>query len=300
MGMTSTIPFEQHLTRIEAGDTLAPDALRDLAQDPDILPLGMLADAMRRHLHGVRTTYVRVAVCGFDASFADAIADAAREVRITGQPPSLDVAVSAVQAARNAAGGRAISGFSWGDIVRWASVGTPAGRVLRALREAGLDQLAEIPVDAIDDPEMTIGQLLNAGFERLRLTVDKLPAAERIDAFFRVAEWQRQFGGIVALNPLPMAMNAFRPTTGYEDVKMVAVARLAAPAVSHVQVDWQRYGPKLAQVALTFGADDVDGVSASDDSPEGRRRAPLEEIRRNIQAAGFEPVERDGRFAIGE
>src|SRR3954471_24130127 len=99
MGMTSTIPFEQHLTRIEAGDTLAPDAIRDLAQDPDILPLGMLADAMRRHLHGVRTTYVRVAVCGFEASFADVMADAAREVRITGRPPSLDVAVSAVQAA---------------------------------------------------------------------------------------------------------------------------------------------------------------------------------------------------------
>jgi 2-iminoacetate synthase ThiH len=51
-------------------------------------------------------------------------------------------------------------------------------------------------------------------------------------------------------------------------------------------------------VALTFGADDIDGVSASDDAPDGRRRAPLEEIRRNIQAAGFEPAERDGRFTL--
>ena len=50
-------------------------------------------------------------------------------------------------------------------------------------------------------------------------------------------------------------------------------------------------------MALTFGADDIDGVSASDEAPEGRRRAPLEEIRRNIEAAGFEPVERSGRFA---
>ena len=75
-----------------------------------------------------------------------------------------------------------------------------------------------------------------------------------------------------------MAIVAFRPTTGYEDVKMVAIARLAAPNIPTIQVDWQRYGPKLAQVALTFGADDVDGVSASDEAPEGRRRAPLEEI----------------------
>jgi 2-iminoacetate synthase ThiH len=42
----------------------------------------------------------------------------------------------------------------------------------------------------------------------------------------------------------------------------------------------------------------VDDVSASDDSPDGRRRAPLEEIRRNIRAAGFEPVERNGRFEL--
>jgi len=108
----------------------------------------------------------------------------------------------------------------------------------------------------------------------------------------------RRFGGIAVVNPLPMAMAAFRPTTGYEDVKMVAIARLAMPDVPHIQVDWQRYGPKLAQVALTFGADDVDGVSASEEAPEGRRRAPLEEIRRNIQAAGFDATERDGRFRV--
>jgi 2-iminoacetate synthase ThiH len=61
-------------------------------------------------------------------------------------------------------------------------------------------------------------------------------------------------------------------------------------------VDWSRYGPKLAQVALTVGADDVDAVSPEDETTEGRRRAPLEEIRRNIRAAGQEPVERTGRF----
>jgi len=67
-------------------------------------------------------------------------------------------------------------------------------------------------------------------------------------------------------------------------------------SVPSIQVDWRRYGPKLAQVALTFGADDIDGVSASDDAPDGRRRAPRAEIERNIQVAGFSPIERDGRF----
>jgi 2-iminoacetate synthase ThiH len=56
------------------------------------------------------------------------------------------------------------------------------------------------------------------------------------------------------------------------------------------------YGPKLAQVALTMGADDLDAVSPVDDLREGRRRAPLEEVLRNIRAAGMQPLERNGRF----
>ena len=80
------------------------------------------------------------------------------------------------------------------------------------------------------------------------------------------------------------------------DVRAVALARLVVDNVPSIQVDWSRYGPKLAQIALTVGADDVDGVSAEDDESRGRRRAPLEEIRRNIHAAGQDPVERNGRF----
>ena len=63
-----------------------------------------------------------------------------------------------------------------------------------------------------------------------------------------------------------------------------------------IQVDWSLYGPKLAQVALTMGADDVDGVSPLE-GDLGRRRSPIEEIRANIVAAGLEPVE---RTATGE
>ena len=86
--------------------------------------------------------------------------------------------------------------------------------------------------------------------------------------------------------------------TGYDDVRHVALARIIVHNVPSIQVDWSRYGPKLAQVALTVGADDVDAVSAQGETTEGRRRAPLEEIRRNIRAAGQEPVERNGRFDV--
>ena len=76
----------------------------------------------------------------------------------------------------------------------------------------------------------------------------------------------------------------------------MALTRLLLPSVPSVQVDWTLYGPKLAQVALTMGADDLDAVTAEDDAPDGRRRAPLEEVLRNIRAAGLTPCERDGAY----
>ena len=145
-------------------------------------------------------------------------------------------------------------------------------------------------------PDAVIAILADAGFRRLRLTIENAPAADRRPLFERASALQDKYGCIQALSPLPTVLHAFRPTTGYEDVKAVAVARLTAPNIPTIQVDWSRYGPKLAQVALTFGADDLDAVTASDEAPDGPRRAPIEEVRRNIEAAGFTPAERDGRF----
>jgi aminodeoxyfutalosine synthase len=291
-----TTAFDEQLDRVEAGERLSADDVRALAQTPDVLPLGMLADALRRRTHGTRTTFLRVATCRLDQSFADAVLPAAREVRITGSPDSIDIAVAAVETARGIAGERSVAGFSWGDVERLAA-GTTVDSVLVALRKAGLDAVAEVPIDGIDDVADAIRRLTAAGFERLRLSVARIAAAERTGLLLRAGELQDELGVIHSLDPLPSSLNAFRPTTGYEDVKMVAIARLAAPGIPTIQVDWTRYGPKLAQVALTFGADDLYGVSVSDDASEGRRRAPLEEIRRNIEAAGFVAVQRDGRFA---
>lgn len=294
--MAAPATFDALMQRLNAGEPFSRDEILELAGTPDILPLGMLADALRRRIHGSRVTYLRVASCPFDASFTDAVPPSAREVRVTGSPETLSVAVSAVEGARAIAGQRTVSGFSWRDVERLAGQsGKPVGDVLAQLRTRGLDALVELPLDQIADVAAALDRLTAAGFEQIRLTIDKAAAADRIALLLRAGELRDAYPAVQSINPLPSALNAFRPTTGYEDVKMVAIARLAAPDIPSVQVDWERYGPKLAQVALTFGADDVDGVSASDDAPEGRRRAPLEEVRRNIEAAGFSPAERDGR-----
>lgn len=297
--MTTPSMFDQLLDRLTAGERLTADDIAQLAAAPDILSIGMLADALRRQMHGTRVTYVRVATCPYDRSFADAVSPVAREVRITGHPATLTEAVSAVQSARAVAGERAVCGYSWLDVRRLAAGehGTTA-RVLAELRAAGLEALAEIPLDALDDEAAVVDALKDAGFERLRLTMASAHASARTGHLLRAAALQDRVGGIQAINPLPTMLDPLRPTTGYEDAKAVAIARLAAPDIPTVQVDWQRYGPKLAQVALTFGADDLDNVAASDEAPDGRRRAPLEELRRNIEAAGFAAAERDGRFNV--
>jgi aminodeoxyfutalosine synthase len=123
-----------------------------------------------------------------------------------------------------------------------------------------------------------------------------LPTADIPALFKQVAALQHAVGVIRAFAPLPRKVNPAVPTTGYDDVKRVALARLIVDNIPSIQVDWSLYGPKLAQVALTVGANDIDAVSAVDDAGEGRRRAPLEEVQRNIRAAGLEPIERDGRF----
>ena len=295
--MASSSAFDTLLDRVSAGGRLSADELAALADAPDILPLGMLADALRRRLRGTRVTYLRVAACAFDQSFADAVAPAAREVRITGAPATLEVAVTAVRSAKAVAGDRAVAGFTWSDIDRIASAkGAGVSRVLEELREVGLDAISELPLDVVTDS--TIGLVSQAGFRQLRLTIEGAPAAERLGLFKRASSLQATHGCVETLNPLPTLLQAFRPTTGYADVKAVALARLAAPEIPSIQVDWSRYGPKLAQVALTFGADDLDAVTAADDAPDGRRRAPIEEVRRNFVAAGFVAAERDGRFTL--
>jgi aminodeoxyfutalosine synthase len=71
-----------------------------------------------------------------------------------------------------------------------------------------------------------------------------------------------------------------------------------ASAIPHIQVDWVLYGPKLAQVAIEYGADDLDGVAAVDIEKQGVRRSPKQDIERQIRSAFAEPAERNGRYEL--
>jgi aminodeoxyfutalosine synthase len=273
--------------------------LTSLASSHDIISLGMLADAMRRERHDARTTFVRVATVVSDPGAAVIRPPSAGELRIVGVAASRAAAVTRVREVAASAAGAAVTGFSLADLEALAlREGVTLRALLEELRAAGLELVAEAPIDRLQDPRRSIEEVNIAGLSLARLTVDKLDSSDPMPQLKAVAELQRTVAVVRAFAPLPRRVNPAAPTTGFEDVKHVALARLVVDNVPSIQVDWSLYGPKLAQVALTVGADDVDGVSAEDETTEGRRRAPLEEIRRNIIAAGQEPVERNGRFEL--
>jgi aminodeoxyfutalosine synthase len=273
--------------------------LSSLAATHDIITLGARADDLRRRLHGLRTTFVRVAEVSADPEAPAEWPPAAGEVRIAGQPASVDAAVRRVRDVVGRAAGASVSAFSLADLERLAGAESVTLRsVLERLREAGLELIAEAPFDRLQDARLAIEEVNIAGLVLARLTVDQLPSAD-VPALLRsLAALQHEVGVVRAFAPLPRRVNPAVPTTGFDDIKRVALARLALEQIPSIQIDWALYGPKLAQVALTVGADDVDGVSPHDETGEGRRRAPLEEIRRNIRAAGQEPAERNGRFDL--
>ena len=273
--------------------------LTTLAASHDIISLGMLADDVRRSRHGAKTTFVRVATTAAEPGAAIARPPAAGELRITGVAGSRAAAVARVREVAAAAAGAAVTGFSLADLEALAARdGVTLRALLEELRAAGLELVAEAPIDRLQDPRRSIEEVNIAGLSLARLTVEKLASVDPMPLLKAVAELQRTVAVVRAFAPLPRRVNPAAPTTGFEDVKHIALARLVVDNVPSIQVDWSLYGPKLAQVALTVGADDVDGVSAEDETGEGRRRAPLEEIRRNIIAAGQQPVERNGRFEL--
>jgi aminodeoxyfutalosine synthase len=167
------------------------------------------------------------------------------------------------------------------------------GDLARRLRDAGLSLVATAAVDRLLDVRL-VEDVQRAGLGIARWTVQSYDPLPPLDLFERAGA----LGELRAFAPLPTVIDPSAPTTGYDDVKLVAVARVVLPGVRSISIDWSLYGPKLAQVALTFGAADLDGVAVEQSAVNllGPRRAALEEVRRNIRAASRIPVQRDARF----
>jgi aminodeoxyfutalosine synthase len=298
----TTMPTMNELTDLETkAASAAPftraDADRIMAC-ADLISIGMVGEAARKARHGDRVTWGRV--CVLSAEPWPASCGDAGEVRIAGRPASVDEARARVCRARPLAGATPLTGFSAADLLDLAGGDHLAlADLAKALAADGLASVAELPLDRLGDTENVVEvvrALRHGGLGVWRATVERAAPADRLDLIERAVVVQRETAALKVLAPLPRRDPRDTPSTGYDDVRTIAVARVMCPAAIAIQVDWPLYGPKLAQVALAYGADDVDGVAAIEDPTLGTRRSPGQDVERQIRAAFATPVERNGGF----
>ena len=129
---------------------------------------------------------------------------------------------------------------------------------------------------------------------------------DRVDHLLQLRDLQDQTQGFQTFIPL-----AFHPantelgklvewdeTSGFMDLKNIAVPRLMLDNFPHIKAYWIMLTPRIAQIALRFGADDIDGTVAEekiyhDAGAKTPQVMTRQEIIRLIKEAGFEPFERD-------
>ena len=192
--------------------------------------------------------------------------------------------------------------------------------VLIALKEAGVDSLpgggAEIfhprVRKIICDHKVSGQQWLNiartAHEVGLRSNATMLyghveTEEERVDHLLKLRELQDETKGFSAFIPLAFhpantALAHLPPTTGYHDLKSIAISRLLLDNFDHIKAYWVMLTPSIAQIALRFGADDLDGTVVEekiyhDAGATTAEFTPRAELERLIREAGRVPVERD-------
>jgi aminodeoxyfutalosine synthase len=133
-------------------------------------------------------------------------------------------------------------------------------------------------------------------------------AEERVDHMLRARALQDETGGFQAFIPLAFhpdnnQMRKLPAPTAADTLRVHAVARLMLDNIPHVKAFWIATGVEVAQTALWFGVDDLDGTvqeekiyhMAGAQTPEAMTTS---EIERLITAAGREPVERDTLYRV--
>ena len=126
---------------------------------------------------------------------------------------------------------------------------------------------------------------------------------ERLDHLLALREAQDETRGFMCFIPLAFhpkntELESISPTGGGDDLKTIAVSRLILDNFDHIKAYWIMLGKKVAQIALAFGADDLDGTVLEEKithmaGAETEKALSRDEIERIIRAAGRTPVERD-------
>jgi cyclic dehypoxanthinyl futalosine synthase len=219
--------------------------------------------------------------------------------------------------------GLAVHGFSPPEVVYWANEwGLTIREVIRRLIDAGLSSIpgggAEILVDRVRS-KISPNKCNSARWLEVMGTAHELglktsatmmfghleTRAERTEHLLKIRDLQDETGGFTAFIPWtfqPGSTNLGGETLGaVEYLRTLAISRLVLDNVPHLQVSWVTQGPKVAQLALKFGADDFGSTMLEENVVAATGvgfRLPRQEIESLIRQAGYEPQVRDHRYKI--
>lgn len=245
---------------------------------------------------------------------------------VGGLHPSLPLGyyLDLVRTIKESAPGARVKAFTAVEILHLSRLsGLSVREVLLELREAGLDALpgggAEIfsprvrrllcPAKPGGEEWLAVhreAHLLGIPSNATLLYGHVETEEELVDHLLRLRQLQDETGGFQCFVPLPYHPERERlpgipGPTGVEDLRVMAVSRLLLDNFPHLKAYWVSLTPKLAQLCLLFGADDLDGTVVEEriyhamGSPSPRGLSE-EELRSLIREAGFEPRERDALY----
>jgi len=223
-----------------------------------------------------------------------------------------------------------IKAFTAVEIIHFSRIARPRlsiRQVLERLVEAGLDSLpgggAEIFDERVHD-ELFKAKVGAADWFDVHRTAHELGIysnatmlyghvegpEERLHHLIRLREHQdwaiahgkARFNCVVPLSFVPdrSALSHLPGPTGLDDLRTLAIARLMVDNIPHIKAFWVMQTPKLAQVSINWGVDDLDGTvmhyEITRETDTGRQILSVDRIRRMIREAGGLPVERDSLY----
>ncbi len=195
----------------------------------------------------------------------------------------------------------------------------PLADVIARLRAAGLESIPGGGAEVLEDEtrrriwsrakastEQWLEVHREAHRQGLRTTATMMfgvgePHSARVEHLLRVRELQDSTGGFTAFIPWTFqeentAMDGEVATSeGFDYLRTLAISRLALDNVRHVQGSWVTQGPKIGQLSLFFGADDLGSIMLEENvvaAAGAHHRMTREEMERLIADAGFEPRQR--------
>jgi len=131
---------------------------------------------------------------------------------------------------------------------------------------------------------------------------------ERMEHLDMLRQAQDETGGFLAFIPLAFhpkntELSRLSRTSGVDDLKIIAVARCFLDNFPHIKAYWVMIGQKLSQIALSFGADDVDGTVKEEiithmAGAETEQAMSRDQLLRLIREAGRIPIERDTLYNV--